>query len=229
MAKAIHLAFRQLNNAKIMETTLQSNIVIAGTSHLTKKPNDTPLNVIELMCEATQRAAEDAGNDNILSVVDQIIVAQEHSITASELVAGSPLLASSTVSQTHDFIASGVTSGAPAVGLPSAEQTHALTAIAIVSGAPAIAQPALQQRHEVSAANLVSGIPFTGQAILTEIIKYILTAANIVSEPPSLGTPLVNGSEARNVSISSDSRNKAVLTNSLNVAVVSANELNKVA
>ncbi len=76
MAKAIHLAFRQLNNAKIMETTLQSNIVIAGTSHLTKKPNDTPLNVIELMCEATQRAAEDAGNDNILSVVDQIIVPQ---------------------------------------------------------------------------------------------------------------------------------------------------------
>ena len=35
-----------------------------------------PCNVIELMCEATQKAAEDAGNDAILSVVDQIIVPQ---------------------------------------------------------------------------------------------------------------------------------------------------------
>ncbi|MEC7608093.1 MAG: hypothetical protein VX480_06010 [Actinomycetota bacterium] len=59
-----------------METNVQSNIVIAGTSHLTKRPHDTPCNVIELMCEATQRAAEDAGNDAILSVVDQIIVPQ---------------------------------------------------------------------------------------------------------------------------------------------------------
>ena len=59
-----------------METNVQSNIVIAGASHLTKKPQDTPLNVIELMCEATQKAAEDAGNDAILSVVDQIIVPQ---------------------------------------------------------------------------------------------------------------------------------------------------------
>jgi len=59
-----------------METNIQSNIVIAGTSHLTKKPQDTPLNVIELMCEATQKAAEDAGNDAILSAVDQIIVPQ---------------------------------------------------------------------------------------------------------------------------------------------------------
>ena len=59
-----------------METNVQSNIVIAGTSHLTKKPQDSPLNVIELMCEATQQAAEDAGNDAILSTVDQIIVPQ---------------------------------------------------------------------------------------------------------------------------------------------------------
>ena len=59
-----------------METNVQSNIVIAGASHLTKKPQDTPLNVIELMCEATQKAAEDAGNDAILSVVDQIIIPQ---------------------------------------------------------------------------------------------------------------------------------------------------------
>ena len=35
-----------------------------------------PCNVIELMCEASQKAAEDAGNDAILSVVDQIIVPQ---------------------------------------------------------------------------------------------------------------------------------------------------------
>ena len=59
-----------------METNVQSNIVIAGTSHLTKKSQDTPLNVIELMCEATQKAAEDAGDDAILSAVDQIIVPQ---------------------------------------------------------------------------------------------------------------------------------------------------------
>ena len=59
-----------------METNVQSNIVIAGTSHLTKRPQETPRNVIELMCEATQKAAEDAGNDAILSVVDQIVVPQ---------------------------------------------------------------------------------------------------------------------------------------------------------
>lgn len=57
-----------------MKSKNQPKIVIAGAAHLTKRPDDRPLNVIEIMCEAIQSAAEDTGSDTILSAIDQIIV-----------------------------------------------------------------------------------------------------------------------------------------------------------
>jgi hypothetical protein len=57
-----------------MKIKNQPKIVIAGSAHLTKRPIDLPLNVVEIMCEAIQSAAEDTGSDTILSAIDQIIV-----------------------------------------------------------------------------------------------------------------------------------------------------------
>ena len=59
-----------------MESRIKTNIVIAGTAHLTKRRNYDPVNVVELMCDAVQTAAEDTGNDKILSAVDQIIISK---------------------------------------------------------------------------------------------------------------------------------------------------------
>ena len=59
-----------------MESRIKTNTVIAGTAHLTKRRNHDPVNVIELMCDAVQTAAEDTGNDKILSAVDQIIISK---------------------------------------------------------------------------------------------------------------------------------------------------------
>ena len=56
-----------------METN-KPTIVIAGAAHLTKRPADRPLNVVEMMCEVIQSAAEDSGSDTILSAIDQIII-----------------------------------------------------------------------------------------------------------------------------------------------------------
>ena len=64
------------------------------------------------------------------------------------------------------------------------------------------------------------GVAFMGQAILTEIIKYILTADDITTAPPLVGSIFVNPAVARNVSVSADSRNKTVLTKSLNSVVL---------
>ena len=59
-----------------MESRIKTNTVIAGTAHLTKRRNHDPVNVVELMCDAVQTAAEDTGNDKILSAVDQIIISK---------------------------------------------------------------------------------------------------------------------------------------------------------
>ena len=59
-----------------MESRIKTNTVIAGTAHLTKRRNHDPVNVVELMCDAVQTAAEDTGSDKILSAVDQIIISK---------------------------------------------------------------------------------------------------------------------------------------------------------
>ena len=58
-----------------METNVQSNIVIAGASHPRRSLRTRRLMLLN-SCVKLHKAAEDAGNDAILSVVDQIIVPQ---------------------------------------------------------------------------------------------------------------------------------------------------------
>ena len=51
-------------------------------------------------------------------------------------------------------------------------------------------------------------------------MQTLFTPDDIAVAPPVLGSPILDGSAARSVSVSADSRNKTVLTNSLNSVVV---------
>lgn len=117
----------------------------------------------------------------MLSVLDDMaadgtIPVYSHTLTASALVVGSPVL------------------GTPALS-ENAPDVDALTAVDFVVGSPVLGAPSLGQIHVLGTDGLVTGSPVLGSPSITQL--HALTALGLTVCAPVLGTPgLTSGAVA---------------------------------
>ena len=99
---------------------------------------------------------------------------QVHSLTATALVVGSPVLDTPLLTE-------------------KAADVDALTAADLVVGSPVLGAPSLGQLHILGSDGLVTGYPVLGSPSITQI--HTLEALGLTVGVPVLGTPALNGSD----------------------------------
>jgi hypothetical protein len=115
------------------------------------------------------------------------------SLTASDLVVGSPVLGTPALGQVHALIATGITTPSPVLDTPALGQVHGLAVTALTVSAPVLGTPAVGQAHSLVASALVVGSPVLDTPTLSENAPDVdaLTAVDLVVGSPVLGTPAI--------------------------------------
>jgi hypothetical protein len=157
------------------------------------------------------------GRNSLTILEDQlfeVVGPPSNSLSANNIVAGSPVVGTTTLNQTHALASTSLTSGNPVVqqatlgggtvalvannltagssvvGQSALNQRHVLTATALTAGAPVVQASTLNQRHILNSLGLTSGSPVTQASTLASVQS--LSASNLVSgasvvQPSTLG------------------------------------------
>ena len=150
------------------------------------------------------RPANDNGNSltstNIVAgspVVSSSTIAQKNVLTATAITAGSPVVGSSTIAQTNFLSTTSLIAGAPVVGTTTLVISVILTSTALTAGVPVIGSPALESissQNDLTSTSLTSGAPVVGPSTIVQ--RNTLTSVNITS-----GNPVVNPSTIRQLQV----------------------------
>lgn len=124
-------------------------------------------------------------------VVGTTTLNQRHALASTSLTSGSPVVQQATLGgSTVALTANNLTAGPPVVGQGTINQRHVLTATALTAGTPVVQASTLNQRHVLNSLGLTSGSPATQAATLASVQS--LSANNLVSgasvvQPSTLG------------------------------------------
>ncbi len=112
-----------------------------------------------------------------------------HALTANNIDAGVPTLASPSIGQVHALTAAVLDAGAPTLAAVALSQIHALTAAVLDAGTPTLAAAALSQIHALAASALDAGAPTLAAPSLGQ--AFALTALGIGAGVPALASPSI--------------------------------------
>ena len=118
------------------------------------------------------------------------LLSQLHLLSPGGLVSGSPICAGTSLSCVHSLAALGLACGEAGLGTPALQlegANHALVADAVAAGAPVAGSPLLSQLQQLDASGLLSGVPAYGTPSLSS--EHNLAALGLAGEAPDIGTP----------------------------------------
>jgi len=123
-------------------------------------------------------------------VLDAPTIGQTHALTAADLAAGAPALDAPSLGQAHALTASNLEAGTPTLGTPALADfanTDVLTASDLAAGAPVLDAPTIGQTHALEATDTIVGAPVLDAPSLGQ--AHVLEATDTITGPPVLGTP----------------------------------------